>query len=292
MEPFRLHFLLKRDTMDAFWRDVLIEALDRGVEQTRGPVAGAKLRQLVTAAAEARGLLFPPEGSEQEKFADFLKRFDSDLVVLRRKGRDLLVAPIASANLLLEESTSDSAQLRSDVFNAFTQIPKVNPKELPWYVPATDRFMWVVEGTAVDETQLKSVPPATRNEEISDRQAFLDSASIDEATRNTIAQTLATQSALWAFSQSIRTRGLAKKWHSFRFQRIVSRIRRWCQAVNVPWRESWISESDAMDSDDSQKLPSEPNQREHLTQIIARLSNEDLQRISVPLDLVLKIVRG
>ena len=59
--------------MDAVWRDIVLESLTRGVGQNRGAVAGAKLRQLIEAAAKDRGLLFPPEGSEQEKFADFLK---------------------------------------------------------------------------------------------------------------------------------------------------------------------------------------------------------------------------
>ena len=117
--------------MDQVWRDILLESLTRGVEQNRGAVAGAKLRQLVEAAGKDRGLLFPPEGSEQEKFADFLKRFDSDVVVLKRRGRDLLAAPASSASLLLEASTVDSAELRGDVFKAFTQIPKAAPRSYP-----------------------------------------------------------------------------------------------------------------------------------------------------------------
>jgi len=278
--------------MDAVWRDIVLESLTRGVEQNRGAVAGAKLRQLVEAAAKDRGLLFPPEGSEQEKFADFLKRFDADVVVLKRKGRDLLAAPTASASLLLEASTADSAELRGDVFKAFTQIPKVNPKELPWYVVATDRFMWVLEGAAIDETQLKAVPPATLEDEIGHRRAFLDSVSLDETSRSAIFQTLTTTSALWAFSQAIRTRGLSKKWHSFRFERIVSRIRAWCKSVDVPWREAWLAEAGSSDWGAAAPMTSEPQQRENLTQILGRLSDADLQRISVPLDLVLKMMRG
>ncbi len=137
--------------MDAVWRDIVLESLTRGVEQNRGAVAGAKLRQLVWAAAKDRSSI-SSRRKRTGKFADFLKRFDADVVVLKRKGRDLLAAPTASASLLLEASTADSAELRGDVFKAFTQIPKANPKELPWYVVATDRFMWVLEGAAIDET--------------------------------------------------------------------------------------------------------------------------------------------
>ena len=151
--------------------------------------------------------------------------------------------------------------------------------------------MWVPEGAAIDGTQLKAVPPATLEDEIGHRQAFLDSISLDETSRNAMLQTLTTTSALWAFSQAVRTRGLSKKWHAFRFERILSRIRSWCKAVGVPWREAWLAESGSTDWAAALPMKSEPQQRENLTQILGRLSDADLQRISVPLDLVLKMMR-
>lgn len=277
--------------MDSIWRDIVLEALEKSVSENREAVAGAKLKQLITSTAKAQGYDFPPEGHGAEKFADFIGHFDKDLVVFRRKGKDILVAPVGSASLLFEQERDTAPQLRSDVFKAFTQIPRAGNTQTPWYMVAVDQFTWLSDTSAVDLGETKPVPPATLETEIGDRQAFLEGAGLDEQTRNVLASTLTGHSALWAFSQALRTRGLAREWHSFRLERVLGRIRQWCKDVDVPWRTAWLADTVTQNGPSAPPLKV-PGQREAFNQMFSSLSDSDIQRITVPLDVVLKLLQG
>src|SRR5579862_3847728 len=100
--------------MDKAWEQIVAEALAAGLNTSKGPVPGAKLRELVARSAQSRNLKYPPDGYEQESFGDFLKHFDSIVLVRRRKGKDLLSAPADKPELLAESAGKrrNSAQRR------------------------------------------------------------------------------------------------------------------------------------------------------------------------------------
>jgi hypothetical protein len=132
-----------------------------GLETSDGPVPGAKLRELVARIAPKHGVNYPPPGHESEKFGDFLKQFNSSLILLRREGQDLLVAP-SDMPQLLQRSGNTYAQIRDDIFEAFTRIPRGSLPRQPWYVRDADTIEWLAENEKPDASRFARIPPATR----------------------------------------------------------------------------------------------------------------------------------
>ena len=276
--------------MDEVWNEVVAEALKRGLETSDGAVPGAKLRELVARIAPKRGVSYPPQGLENEKFADFLKQFSSSLIVLRREGQDLLVAP-SDMPQLLNRSVNVYAQIRDDIFEAFTRIPKGLPPRQTWYVRDTDAVEWLAEDEKPDGVRLVRIPAATLDQEISERRAFSLSSGIEKDVQDKLLGTLTAHSALGSFSAVLRAHGLAYKWHLYRFSEVVQRIKKWCESEKVLWRDEWITSTNQRSKADAVLLPSASadGRRSSFGHFIETLTDEDLRRISVPLDIVLRL---
>jgi len=278
--------------MDEAWKQIVAEALAVGLKTSDGPVPGAKLRQLILRVAKRRALTYPPTGHEQESFGDFLKHFESIALVRRREGRDLVVAPADMPQLLADAPESGGTRLREDIFEAFTRIPRGLPPSEPWYVLSDDTVVWLLPTELSGSGELVKIPAATLELELGERKSFIQSVDLAEDVKNRLAESLDTHSGLGSFSKLIKAHGLSQIWHRHRFQAVVRRIRAWCTAAGVPWREEWVSSSDASKpltptGDDL----SGTNQRRLFERLVQSLSDEDLRRISVPLDIVIKLVR-
>src|ERR1035441_8047871 len=117
-------------------------------------------------------------------------------------------------------------------------------------------------------------------------------ADLAQEAKNRIAASLDAHSGLGSFSKLIKAHGLSQMWHRHRFQAVVRRIRAWCTAAGVPWREEWVSSSDASKppTQTGDDLPAK-NQRYLFERFVESLTDEDLRRISVPLDIVLKVIQ-
>jgi len=278
--------------MDEAWKQIVTEALAIGLKTSVGPVPGAKLRQLIFSVAKRRDLTYPPSGHEQESFGDFLKHFESIALVRRREGRDLVVAPADMSELLADAPESGATRLREDIFEAFTRIPRGAPPSEPWYVLSDDTIVWLLPTELSGSGELVKIPAATLDLELGERKSFIQSLDLAEDVRNRLAGSLDTHSGLGSFSKLIKAHGFSQIWHRHRFQAVVRRIRAWCAAAGVPWREEWISSSDASKplrptGDD---LPG-TNQRQLFEHLVQSLTDDDLRRISVPLDIVIKLIR-
>jgi len=276
--------------MDEIWNEVVAEALKRGLETSDGAVPGAKLRELVARIAPKHGVSYPPPGREDEKFAGFLKQFSSSVIVLRREGQDLLVAP-SDAPQLLDRSANVYAQIRDDIFEAFTRIPKGSPPRQPWYARDTDTIEWLTEDENPDGVRLVRIPAATLDQELSDRRAFSLSPGIEKDVQDKLLGTLTAHSALGSFSAVLRAHGLARKWHFYRFSEVVRRIKKWCESEKVLWRDEWITPVNQHSTANAVAAPSASTEarRTSFSQLVETLTDEDLRRISVPLDIVLKL---
>jgi hypothetical protein len=278
--------------MDEAWNQIVGEALAAGLKTSSGPVPGAKLRQLIVRAAQSRGLQYPASGHEQESFGDFLKYFDSIVLVRRRTSRDLLAAPADMPELLAEAPESGAARFREDIFEAFTRIPRGAPPSEPWYVISDDTVVWLLPTELSGSGELVKIPAASLEQELSERKSFIQSADIAQDAKNRIAAGLDAHSGLGSFSKLIKAHGLSQVWHRHRFQTVVRRIRAWCSATGVPWREEWVSPSDASKppAQTGDDLPAK-KQRYLFGRLVELLTDEDLRRISVPLDIVLKVIQ-
>lgn len=276
--------------MDEIWNEVVAEALKRGLETSDGAVPGAKLRELVARIAPKHGVSYPLPGREDEKFADFLKQFSSSVIVLRREGQDLLVAP-SDAPQLLDRSANVYAQIRDDIFEAFTRIPKGSSPRQAWYARDTDTIEWLTEDENPDGVRLVRIPAATLDQELSDRRAFSLSPGIEKDVQDKLLGTLTAHSALGSFSAVLRAYGLARKWHLYRFSEVVRRIKKWCESEKVLWRDEWLTPVNQHSKADAVAAPSASTEarRTSFSQLVETLTDEDLRRISVPLDIVLKL---
>jgi len=276
--------------MNEIWPEIIKKALDRGLEISKGAIPGAKLRQIIARIAPEYNEQYPPVGHEGEKFKDFLGRFGSLLTVLPRDGQDILVAPSDKPELL---STSETGQahLREDIFEAFTRIPRESPPREPWYERSTDKITWRTANETLGALEFVKIPPATLSQELEDRRAFALSSEIDPQIKDSLLATLQDHSALWAFSRIVRENGLAHKWHFFRFRSLIMRIRHWCERENIEWREDWLrSKSDQPNRAKSVNISGFIDEQHRFEGFLEGLSDEDIRRISVPLDIVLKLL--
>ena len=194
-------------SVNSVWSQIVTDALNQGIKTSRGAVPGAKLRQLVATIAPRYGEQYPPPGREAEKFGDFLKELGSQLVVLRREGKDLLVAPVDRPELLTAGQEGDYAFLREDIFEAFTRIPRETPPNQAWYVRETDKIQWTSAEDSLNGEQFVTIPLATSDQEVEDRKAFALRPDV-ESHRHDLLATLGEHPAFWAFSRIVKERGL------------------------------------------------------------------------------------
>lgn len=272
------------------WREIVTEALQKGLLLSTGAVPGAKLREQIAKAAKKYGLEYPPLELPNEKFGDFLKRFDSAVIVWRREGQDFLVAPADKPELLAEVQATRPARLRDDIFEAFTRIPRETPPVCPWYDRSTDTILWAIEADPTP-TFLVRIPPNSQAEEIEDRRLFAELPEVADH-RNRLLSTLGDHHAMWAFSNVVRELGLGRKWHLHRFQSVVRKIKKWCLEQEVVWHDDWIGQAPLQMRPAKLPLSADTSKatRKSIERFTELLSEGDLQRISVPLDIVLKLV--
>jgi hypothetical protein len=292
LEPFLAPFLfctISNVKSNEVWHQIITTALNEGTQISGGAVPGAKLRQLINRIAAKHGEQYPPRGDEDKKFTEFLNQFSSLLIVLKRTGQDILVAP-ADKPQLLDLSQNASTELREDIFEAFTRIPS---HQSPWYERGTDRISWAAAEETLDSDQFVKIPPASLEQEIGDRKAFASSPEIDPEVKDNLLATLQEHSALWAFSKAIKKYGLSRRWHLFRLQGIVKRIRQWCESQHVEWRAEWLStRADGTAKVQTMKRAASIGGESHLLgKLIESLNEEELKRVSLPLDIILKLLQ-
>ena len=271
--------------------DVLVErTLANGVQACSGPIPGAKFRQMIAAEATKEGLAFPPPG--MQRFSKFVEQYPSKLIVQRRPGQDFLVAPANTPQLLATDSFEGAARLRDDIFRALTQIP-LHSKGIPFYFPAQDAIQWLNpdEPKPADAIEM---PTATLEHELGDRTAFANEPSIPELAKQAILEALKGSAPLGAFTGLNRDYGLTRQWHEFRMKQLVERLRVWAKSKNISWQSGWIQERQVQKSfpQPVADAVSLDGMREFMTSLAGELRESDLARISVPLDLVLRVLRN
>ena len=86
---------------------------------------------------------------------------------------------------------------------------------------------------------------------------------------------------------------MGRKWHLYRFQLIVRKLKQWCASEHVEWRDEWIGQAPphVISSKFDQIADATSDQRKLFERVIEMLSEDDLRRISVPIDIVLKLIK-
>lgn len=279
--------------MNNIWLDILKVALDNLATRTGAPVAGAKLRAAVKQLAEDRGEQFPPEG--MTKWSAFLESFPNDITVIRNRGSDFLVVPanrldlqaVAAARASSTDVLPPLGRIRSDIFEALTRLPKSSEHAL--YIPESDAVLW----QNLDEVRLPNSVPfpiSTLEEEISLRRRFAESdRNVTEAAKGALLQACDSEGPLRQFTQVIRSYGLIQNWHVFRMSALSEKLREWAQSHGLPFRDEWLGLEKAKVAPTLEATSAAVNKR-GLVELVGLLSDDDISRISVPLDVVLRLL--
>lgn len=281
--------------MSNIWLDILKEALDDLAKRTDAPVAGAKLRAAVKRLAEDRGESFPPEG--MTKWSAFLKSFPNDIIVVPNRGSDVLVVPASRPDLqaaaIVVADTSTSAQtpiqgrLRSDIFEALTRIPKAGERAV--YIPELDAVLWEKQND-VGPPNAVAFPVATLESEIDLRRQFAETyANLTEIAKDALRQACNSDGVLRQFTYTIRSYGLIQDWHGFRMSALLQKLREWAQSHGLPFRDEWLGLENLKSAPNPDINPAVINKR-GLVELAGLLSEDDISRISVPLDVVLRLL--
>lgn len=278
------------------WLDIIKEALALSIEEKGVAVTGAKLRSKTASIARIRKLEFPPSG--MGKFSSFVESYPTEFLVRRQAGQDILITPADRPELLGEfaEGGDAAKRLREDIFTGMTQI---GGDEMPVYLKDTDRVIWTSVATRPSFADAIDFPGSSLEKETKLRRDFADQAVQDQEARAALHAALATTGPLKSFTAALHSARLFKEWHVFRFNAMSRELAQWAARNNLQWRDNWLSLAEPkMVAVAGAPAPTEagiPEQvavagREKWLDLAARLSDEDIARISIPLDIVLRLI--
>lgn len=275
------------------WHEVIGEALSQAESDGGLPVVGAVLHSIIAQIARKKGLPFPPK--PEVSFKEFLLDNMEVVWVIPRPGQDFVAVPPSRADLAVD--SSDKA-LRADLFKAFTVVKKATNR---WYSAKDDSIIETSADVEHPGANCYKIPPVTFEREVQRRQDFVDS-QVQGDLRQKLLPALAAPKPLTAFSKAIHENGLIETWKIFRTQTIAQAVRDWSVSVRLPWGGDWIIVREArsdhlMHRDD--RRPFGDNARGHEAADLARrriittlasLPLDDLKRVKIPLDLVIKVL--
>lgn len=276
---------------EAQWLDLVIDCLGQHVEETGRAATGAGLASRVIKKAAAQDLIIPPELS-RVKFSVLLGRLEDAgrLVKLLRPGADFFIAPADRPQLLAEwpgTSNQPAPGIRRDLFLALTRVGS----QRPWYQPSDDSIIWIEDGAPPPAGSIDLPAPDFTSLE-GRAQAFIDSLSGENQEQ--LREALGNANSLASFSGAVRSLGLQSQWQEFRTRSLTDTLKTWALDKGLAFQSQWLtSASDGRLVEQGQKSASEQDDRawrSSLGTLLVSLEKEDLQRVSVPLDLVLRIL--
>ena len=288
--PFKLlRASMSEETAD-LWRDILREAIQ---EISTQPVIGTRFRAAIGSAASKRGLQFPPSGEPKLGFIEFLQRYPDVVSILRRPGQDFLVVAAGKSDLLAKSVGRRLYGIRPDLFKAFTTVG-YDSTNLPYYDKNTDQVVRQEpgEGQALPESWVP-VEVTTEAAEIQLRRDFTETPE-QAATRSQLLEAVTNSLPLSAFGKAVKRAGSQREWHSFRTERVLAKIQRWATDNQIEWNDAWLTEGPSDYAWKKQASLSSPTPThagaDPLQFLFSGLDAADIQRISIPLDLVLKAI--
>lgn len=276
---------------EQIWEEILLEAVEKAVKDIDGAVPGARLKLLISTLATNKKRSFPPaEFAPPKKFRDFLNHFEAKNVIVTRVrvGQDMLIAPAEKHSLLVNESRiadRGGVTFRKDLFLAFTQISVYGFR----YLRSQDRFEQCYN-IFVPDSDMFLVPPVTIEQSIKDRQDFCsenDNVESIEVLRQYL--NIGNNDALRRFGERVRELGMQVQWHRFRVKLLEEKIRSWVNEKGIVWLDAWWSNHDTGSGrhDDTSDILDQLSPS--FLDAVANLRPADLTRISLPLDIVVRL---
>lgn len=283
--------------MESIWHNVVDAALKEGIKFAGvRAISGARLRQLIVQHAKKSGLDFPPP--QYNNFSKFVETFSDLLLIQRRVGQDFLVVPADMPELFTAEAIdSDSSRVRDDLFRALTQISHRDKNDAEqYYLPSSDKIVWL-EKDQPKPSDAVPFPQASFEQEILDRRSFaeLSTSPLSLEDRTLLLAALNSPSPLGSFTSAVRDQDLHQHWHRYRMSAVLQRLRTWCSQNDVTWGTTWVVDKPLPNKALPLITTTLPNKafelsgRDFLTSLADVATTEELARIQVPLDLVIKV---
>ena len=276
-------------SMENIWLEIAKEALKEVIDRTGSAAPGAKLRAAIAAIANARELSFPPP--DMGKFSSFIENFPTEFIVHRQPGSDILIVPASRPELLAVANpliSSLNARIREDMFEALTKIPSPSTGKA-FYLPENDSINWVKSGEQVPASAVE-LPETSLPLEIEIRKQFVTEENLPQQAKEALMSSITKENSLRGFSFAIRSYGLVKQWHQYRLGKLSKQLREWSVGKAINWQQSWI------DLAETRVVPalaiSQPvsiDNKKLLREFATLLTDEDLSKISIPLDVVLRL---
>ena len=280
---------MSEETVDS-WSEILREAIQANSTQ---PVVGTQFRAAIDSEASKRGLGFPPSDEPGLGFIKLLQRYPDVVSILRRPGQDFLVVAAGRSDLLAKSIGRRLYGIRPDFFQAFTTVG-YNSLNRPYYDRSTDQVVWQKPGEeqALPESWVP-IELTTEAVEIQLRRDFTETPE-QAATRSQLLEALANSLPLPAFGKAVKKAGSQREWHSFRTERVLAKIQRWATENQIEWNDAWLTEGTSgyawkKGASLSSRTPTH-SEVDALQILFPGLDAADIQRISIPLDLVLKAI--
>ena len=226
------------------------------------------------------------------KFSTFLERFSSEFIVRRQPGSDFIVVPVDRPELLATERQNDAkvgTRIREDLFEALTKPPSAS-KGKAFYLPENDTVVWVRPNEQQPASAV-ALPEGSTDRELEIRKNFADQLENLDLAKNSLLESLANKSPLRSFSFGIRSFGLISQWHQFRLSELSTRLRDWSIETAVPWKQEWVDIATSAHSLQIQAAPPVGiDSQKHLLWLATQLTDDEVSRINIPLDVVLRLL--
>ncbi len=255
------------------WKEIISSTVNRWVDSKGTPIPGATLKPLLVSNAG--------EDIPGERFIDFLKDHSDIISIIQRPGTDILIVPIQKYELLVENDPS--LKLRQDVYKAFTWILDYGTF---CYDPAKDMFILLEEESSCSDGNI-IVPTRSLEDELGLRKDFIS--LVDAQYEDELNEVLegSGKVVFHNFSKTLAKHKLFPIWQKHRGQDTLKRIHKWSLDVGVEFKGTWTTSSKFQ----SMIEKSASSYRKDIFSSLAHLSQEDLARISIPLDIVQKLFK-
>jgi hypothetical protein len=269
-------------------RSLLLKVVQDLYSERHSPVPGALVKAEVIREGMQQGASFSERELGFKGFADFVRSVPG-IGIQFRIGSDMLLAP-SSATEFLSAYAHPLPRLRRDFWRAFIEFP----------VPNTVRLYDEVEDKILHEdatTQRKGVliEPASRETQIQWRREFAEGQP-DDIKGALLSALDGTGTAPFnEFARRLRENPtVMRAWNLYLQKLITDQVVAWAAAHNIPddrWRGSAANIRPDGSLSQAASKPQSIGQRAELYNFFDSLPLEDLLKLRVPLELVLKATR-
>lgn len=270
-------------------RDLVVRVVQNLYAERHSPIPGALVKARVVSEAERSDRSFNERQYGYKNFLEFVKTL-SDIAVQIRTGSDMLLAP-ATAEDLLSAYARPLPRLRRDFWRAFIEFPV--PNTIRMYDPTEDKIL--IESAPPARTGVV-IEPISRDTQIEWRRNFAQEQS--EPVKTVLLSALGGQGAsvFNEFSRRLRENpAVMRTWNRYLQKHITDHVAAWA-AENGVSEERWCGGvPKSLEGSARENSPTKTHsigQRAELYNFFDSVPIEDLLQLRVPLDWVLKIIRG